>query len=118
MDKQLIERIARHTVNEFWSEEIDNEFVTMINVIVERIDAERGKSCIECLHKTCMFNGEQRKPVYGDRCWNLHNLPTIPEGMALVPIDRIEKLLEYSDKDYVPNTLFEQFRAMLAAAQG
>lgn len=40
----------------------------------------------------------------------------IPEGMALVPIDRIEKLLEYSNKEYAPNEIFAQFKAMIAAA--
>lgn len=40
--------------------------------------------------------------------------PLTDEQIA-VPRDRIEKLLEYSDKEYVPNTLFAEFSALLAA---
>lgn len=28
-----------------------------------------AKSCQNCGHRTCMFHGEERRPVYGDRCW-------------------------------------------------
>ncbi len=51
--------------------------------------------------------------------------PPEPQGQAktgaatgqqiVVRRDRIEKLLEYSDKDYVPNSLFDEFRALLTS---
>jgi hypothetical protein len=27
------------------------------------------KDCQNCGHHKCMFHGEDRRPVYGDRCW-------------------------------------------------
>jgi len=50
------------------------------------------------------------------KAYPLFLAPQIPEGMALVPIERIQKLLEYSDKEYVPNEIFAQFKAIIAAA--
>lgn len=41
----------------------------------------------------------------------------VPEGFTLVKTDRILKLLEFSDADYVPNVLFDQFRALVTPAQ-
>lgn len=35
-------------------------------------------------------------------------------GVVMVPRERIEKLLQYSDSDYVPNSLFDQFRQFIA----
>ena len=42
MNVELIERIALETTQQFGFD-IDDEFITLIKVIVERIDAERGK---------------------------------------------------------------------------
>lgn len=36
--------------------------------------------------------------------------------VVMVPRERIEKLLEYENAEYVPNVLFDQFRQFAAAA--
>jgi hypothetical protein len=41
--------------------------------------------------------------------------PQVTDEQIAVPRDRIEELLEYSDKEYVPNALFAEFRALLSA---
>lgn len=39
-------------------------------------------------------------------------------GVVMVPKERIEKLLEYSNSDYVPNVLFDQFRQFITGPEG
>ena len=120
---KMIERIARQTVNEFWAEEIDDEFVTMINVIVERIDAERGKSAVayaatseEGKVEALGFNQSRRFDT------PLFLSPTIPEWMCIVPINEIQSVKVQGDSAVVIQVTSCraacEIKARIAAAQG
>lgn len=44
-------------------------------------------------------------------------LAALRKTHAVMPVDRVRKLLEYSDSEYVPNGIFDEFRAMLNASE-
>jgi len=126
MDKQLIERI-RKCASASAAEWIANSLDSIADEL-ERIDAERGKDAVAEFRNGFLYPLTMSIPN-GSNLF-LHPAPTIPEGMALVPIDPTKAMLiegRQADTDWMnsddPEEEFEQglayiYNAMIVAAQG
>lgn len=61
----------------------------------------------QCRARAAMSeHGTTVTPLYADN-------PSPQTNMVSVPRDRLLKLLEYSDAEYVPNSIFTEFRGYL-----
>lgn len=145
MDKKLIERIkyeVRAEMRSEFSPSVESFIDAYVDRLIARIDAERGKEAVAW----ALFseNGniriwtsapEEVRRLAEDQGMTLSPLflsPTIPEGMALVPVEPTEEMLKAADdgdREYtmrnfgadmptVPQGAYDHYCAMLAAAQG
>ena len=135
MDKQLIERIALEKRNALEHETKRNiaapdwDIQALVTRCLARIDAERGKDAIGYIEKHML----ERIKEFGFAHVEVSNInrsssrvplflsQTIPEGMALVPVEATKAMRAAgaawinSCDSYDAVTIYE---AMLAAAQG
>lgn len=156
MDKQMIERIAPLVQAAIAQGpllpakgERQSLAESITALVIERIDAERGKLATAWLHDIT-HNDDPRQhdealaftpdafPMDGCGLFTsagsrpLFLSPTIPEGMALVPIEPTQEMLkaaddgdrEYTTRNFgadmqtIPQGAYDHYCAMIAAAQG
>lgn len=131
MDKQLIERIALEVVEEIYHGENqswrkDGIIAVFATRLLPRIDAERWKeaACVVDFSKQGWRDFIESIRVLPDGT-PLFLSPTIPEGMALVPIEPTQAMSEAALNTFIRTSSHEEeidvdviYKAMLAAAQG
>lgn len=121
MNKELIERIVAEVDDEM--ESFDNsgpgpgihffepaELTEFVTRCIARIDAERGKGAFLWVDA----DGDTFKANLYGKCRPLFLSPTIPEGMALMPIEPTDEIFRAMQcSGWMPSN----YAAMLAAGQ-
>ena len=121
MNKEMIERIALEVAGTIAAPFVSDECLTRFaRELLARIDAERGKGAVAWR----LENG-----ISGEPCLLNHKFfhdmeplflsPTIPEGMALVPVEPTPAMCDVIGNRYgAYETAEELYEALIAAAQG
>jgi len=131
MGKQLIERIALEAMRSIAAEDPDTPIEVVDDmssedkrIMVEfctrflaRIDAERGKDAVGMFAVLEDKNWHQVPSSYVGSIPLFLSAPTIPEGMALVPIEPTDAMLD-AFFDAGSMNWIQAYAAMITAAQG